>query len=82
MFNVDEAEFRVALLRRLDTLIYLMIAPVGSSDISVTEKVHRLIDYGLTPAEAAKVLGKGANSVHGIAAKRKAKSRNQKDGKK
>ncbi len=73
---MEDAEFRAALLKRLDTLIHLLIAPPGASDdVSLTEKVHRLIDHGLTPGEAAKILGKTPNSVSGIVAKRKAKSK-------
>ncbi|MEO1019276.1 MAG: hypothetical protein AAFY56_16530 [Pseudomonadota bacterium] len=69
---MNDAEFREALLKRLDTLIHLLIAPPGASDdISLTEKVHRLVDHGLTTGEAAKILGKSQNSVSGIVAKRK-----------
>lgn len=80
---MDDVEFRAAMLKRLDTLIHLLIAPPGvSDDVSLTEKVHRLIDHGLTPAEAAKILGKTPNSVSGIVAKRNAKAKNKGAGKK
>ena len=73
---MDDAEFRTALLKRLDTMIHLLIAPPGSSDeVSLTEKVHRLIDHGLSAGEAAKILGKSQNSVSGIVAKRKGKEK-------
>lgn len=71
---MDDAKFRATLVKRLDTVIHLLIAPPGASDdVSLTEKVHRLIDHGLTPAEAAKILGKPGNAVRGIIAERKAK---------
>lgn len=80
---MDDAEFRTALLKRLDTLIHLLIAPPGASDdVSLSEKVHRLIDHGLTSAEAAKILGKSPNSVSGIVAKRKTKTKAKSGGKK
>ncbi len=74
---MDDAEFRAAILKRLDTLIHLIIAPPGASDdVSLTEKVHRLVDHGLAPAEAAKILGKPVNTVSGIVAqKKKAKTK-------
>lgn len=69
---MDDAEFRAAIPKRLDTLIHLLIVPPGESDdVSLTKKVHRLIDYGLTTAEAAKILGKPASTLSGIVANRK-----------
>lgn len=73
---MDDAEFRSALLKRLDTVIHLLIAPVGATDdVSLTEKVLRLVDNGLTSAEAAKILGKPVNTVSGIVANKKTKSK-------
>lgn len=74
---MDDTEFRAAILKRLDTLIHLLIAPPGvTDDVTLTEKVHRLIDCGLTTAEAAKILGKPASTLSGIVAGRnKAKAK-------
>jgi hypothetical protein len=78
---MDDSEFRTALLKRLDTLIHLLIAPPGvSDDVSLTDKVYRLVDHGLSPAEAAQILGKPVNTVSGIVAKRKAKKAGEKAG--
>ncbi len=69
---MNEDQYQTAVLKRLDTLISLLLEPLPAGDsTSVSEKVRRLLNLGLGAAEVAEILGKPTNYVTAVIAKRK-----------
>ncbi len=69
-----------AVVRRLDILIGLLLdrTPEQSDGPSMTSKIYRLSDLGLSASEIASVTGKGTNYVGAVlGARKKAKGRKQ-----
>jgi hypothetical protein len=60
---MDDDLFRAKLLRRLDTLIAVMLDASPSESAPVAAKIKRLASAGLTPTEIGSILGKPANYV-------------------
>ena len=64
---MDENKVQTILIKRLNTLISLVLDIASEkSAASITEKVNRLSELGLTPAEIAEVLGKQTNYVTAV----------------
>ncbi len=78
---MDENKFQTILIKRLNTLISLVL-DIASEEkaASITEKVSRLLELGLTPAEIAEVLGKQTNYVTAVIHRgKKRKTKGKKD---
>ena len=67
MPDADE-EFRALLMKRLDTIIVLLLERNLSEQITVSEtaKIERLTELGLSSIEIADVLGKTSNYVNTV----------------
>jgi hypothetical protein len=63
----DENSLSEAIIQRLNILIALQLEakPQGGA-VSVSERIHRLADLGLGPAEIGSILGKKANYVSAV----------------
>lgn len=62
----DEEVFRAEMLQRLDIMIALLLdMPRSEAKVNVTEKIVRLTELGVAPAEVGRILGKPANYVTG-----------------
>ena len=69
---MEDKKFQDKLLKRLDTLISLMLEVASDSNaISVTEKIQRLLKLGLTPAEIGEILDKQTNYITAVMHKNK-----------
>jgi hypothetical protein len=65
-----------AIRLRLDVIITLLLDRVPDAGITATDKIQRLLNYGLPKAEVARIIGKPTNFVTAITAnkqRRKAK---------
>ena len=73
---MEDTKFQVTLVKRLNTLISLMLE-VASPDetASTTKKVERLISFGLSPAEVGEILGKPTNYISAVMHKKKKKTK-------
>lgn len=69
---MDDSKFQTALLKRFNTLISLVL-DVASPDrsVSITEKIQRLSDIGLTAAEIADILDKKTNYITAVIHRKK-----------
>ena len=68
----SEEKFGRELLLRLDILISLLLeTPRANESTSMTDKIAKLADLGLTPAETGRILGKPVNYVTGALSARK-----------
>lgn len=65
-----EERFRHDVVRRLNAMVNLLTM-VGPESRSMTERIHLLADCGLSPAEIVDVVGKGANYVGAVLARKK-----------
>ncbi len=62
--------------KRLNTLISLTIDIALSQDsTSISDKIHRLFDLGLSPAEIGEILNKPTNYITSIIHQKKKRSR-------
>lgn len=69
---MDESKITLAVTKKFNIIISLLLDLTGKTeDISITEKVNKLINMGLTPAEIADILGKPTNYVTAISHKKK-----------
>lgn len=77
MARIDQGEkFRSDLLRRLDVLITLLLeAPKADTRMNMTQKIVRLTELGLNPAEIARILDKPLNYVTGALSMRKRRTK-------
>lgn len=67
-------DFGNKLLKRFNVFILLMAGmEVTGNPISVADKVHKLINLGLSPAEVTEILGKNTNYVTAITHSKKNK---------
>lgn len=66
-------DFETALLKRLDTIVRLLLEASNASLEKTTDKVHWLYDQGFTSSEISQILNARPNSVSGIIAKKKQK---------
>lgn len=73
---MDERKFRTTIIKRFNNLISLLL-DVASAErsLSTTEKIKRLSDLGLTPAEIAEILGKETNYVTAVIHRKKKKKK-------
>jgi len=59
-------------VRRLDIIIALLLEHASeSSNVSMTDKIVKLAEMGLSQAEIGRVLGKGSNYVGAALAQRR-----------
>lgn len=78
---VSDERFGRELLRRLDILIVLLLETPGpDKHITMTDKIARLSDLGLTPAETGRILGKPVNYVTGALSSRKRRPKSSHNG--
>lgn len=78
---MDEEKFGRELLRRLDLLIALLLETPGpAKPITMIDKIARLSDLGLTPAETGRILGKPVNYVTGALSSRKRRPKSNHNG--
>jgi hypothetical protein len=74
-------EFQQKLIKRLDLLLRVQLesAPQKTS-ISITQIVHRLLDYGLSPPEVSSIIGRPVNYITALTSskRKKADARKQK----
>lgn len=64
---MEDKEFQACLIKRLNTIISLKLdIPLQGKSISITRKIHRLHDLGLTPAEIGSILGKPTNYITAV----------------
>ena len=62
------------ILRRLDVLIALELTKCPDQDVSMADRIQRLADIGLAPAQIASILSKSSNYVSAtLSRRRKAK---------
>lgn len=67
-----EEKHKKELIQRLDVLISILLeAPRPDKPVSITEKISRLTDLGLAPAETARIIGKPVNYVTSVLSGRK-----------
>jgi hypothetical protein len=67
-------DFQQKLIKRLDLLLRLQLESVPrDTSSSITQIVHRLLDYGLSPAEVSSIIGKPLNYITALASSRKSK---------
>jgi DNA-binding CsgD family transcriptional regulator len=80
MAQADQGEkFRADLLRRLDVLISLLLeAPKADARMNMTQKIVRLKELGLSPAEIAHILDRTVNYVTGALSMRKRRAKKSK----
>jgi len=71
---MHDTEFQDKLLNRLNTLISVMLEVASDgNEVSVAEKIQRLLKLGLTPAEVGEILRKPTNYVTAVMHKNKKK---------
>ncbi len=76
---MDQAEFHVQLLRKLDLLIRLQLESPSTGEAPTTASmIVRLLDFGLTSTEVAAIVGKPTNYVTAVNAARKKKKTKKK----
>ena len=76
-----EEKFGRELLRRLDILISLLLeTPKADKPTTMTDKIAKLSDLGLTPAETGRILGKPVNYVTGALSARKRRPGSSRNG--
>ena len=64
---MEDVGFQKIIIKRLNTLISLTMDIASSQDsASISGKVHRLFDLGLTPAEIGEILRKPTNYVTAV----------------
>lgn len=69
---MKDLDFQTQMLRRLDVLILLELErPRGEKPPTMTEKIERLMSFGLSMAEVADVIGKPTNYVTATISRRK-----------
>lgn len=62
--DTAEDNFRSDLLTRLDVLIALLLErSEPDSKVSTSDKIAKLIELGVSPADVARILGKPTNYV-------------------
>lgn len=62
------------ILRRLDILIILQLETIsGTESVSISSKVLKLSEFGLSASEIANIIGKPANYVTAILSKKRKK---------
>jgi hypothetical protein len=62
--HAAEDNFRSDLLTRLDVVIALLLERSESdSKVSTSDKIAKLIELGVSPADVARILGKTTNYV-------------------
>lgn len=60
--------------RRLDMIVLLLLESGPSGATSTTQKIEKLLEFGLTMPEVAQIIGKKTNYVSAVASsKRKVK---------
>lgn len=80
---MEDKNFHTTLIKRLNTLISLNLdAPLQGKPISITKKVQRLYNLGLTPAEIGEILGKTTNYITAVIHGQSKKVTKKKGGKK
>lgn len=74
---MDQTEFQVEFLRRLDLVIRLLLEATGTIERpKVSAIIGRLLDYGLSATQVAAIVGKPSNYVTAVnSTRRKAKQR-------
>lgn len=73
---MDESKITSEVIKKFNIIISLLLDLTGKTEnISVTAKVQKLIDMGLTPAEIADILGKPTNYVTAVLTKKIKKKR-------
>jgi hypothetical protein len=64
---VEESQFQETLLRRLNTVISLLVEERSAHEApAISEKIRHLVDMGLSPAEVGEIVGKPTNYVTAI----------------
>lgn len=63
--------------RRLDIMIMLLLENGTDGAASMTSKIHKLLGFGLTPSEVARIVGKPSNYVTAVKAGKAGKARNK-----
>jgi ATP-dependent RNA circularization protein (DNA/RNA ligase family) len=61
-----DTEYIETLIKKFNVLISLILDMSGDKASSVTDKVKKLSDYGLKPAEIGEILGKKANYISAV----------------
>jgi len=60
-----DAEYK-KMVMKLNVLISLMLDLTKDKELSITDKVKKLRDYGLKPAEIGEILNKKSNYVSAV----------------
>ena len=59
------------LRKRLDVMILLLLEMAPGGADSITRKIERLLDFGLTKSEVAEIIGKKVNYVTAVTSGKK-----------
>ncbi|MHC4159421.1 MAG: hypothetical protein ACYSSO_10130 [Planctomycetota bacterium] len=69
---MNEKEYEQKLIKRLNTIVVLLVEGVlGGESVSTANKIRRLLDTGLSPAEVGEILGKPTNYITASMSKKK-----------
>lgn len=61
-----EKEYTELLVKKFNVLISLILDLSGDKELSITEKVKKLSDYGLKPSEIGEILNKKPNYISAV----------------
>jgi len=64
--EAKEKEYIELMGKKFNILISLILDMSGDKELSITEKVKKLSDYGLKPAEIGEILNKKANYISAV----------------
>jgi ATP-dependent RNA circularization protein (DNA/RNA ligase family) len=64
--EAKEKEYIELMGKKFNILISLILDMSGDKELSITEKVKKLSDYGLKPAEIGEILNKKANHISAV----------------
>jgi hypothetical protein len=63
---MKDTEYKELLIKKFNILISLILDLSEDKELSITEKVKKLSDYGLKPSEIGEILGKKANYISAV----------------
>ena len=69
-------KFEEEIIKRLDVLVALFLEQSSvKSTLSMTDKIGKLADFGVAPADIARILGKPLNYVTALLSQRKSRKK-------
>jgi hypothetical protein len=63
---MEDAEYKESVIKKFNILISLILDLSEDKKLSITEKVNRLRDYDLKPAEIGEILNKKSNYISAV----------------